>query len=141
MSPAPKGNRNAMKDEDELTDLIKQYIEHRRKGLSKRSFPPCFFSTIEKHLEENVVFAPFKKELETAEREGRMVWEEIGLKIARGEIKGNPVAWIFTMKNKFHDDWKDKQEVEHSGETIQTNLNITVDSSETAETLKKLRGE
>jgi hypothetical protein len=137
MSPAPKGNKNASKPHDEKERLILAYIEHRRQGYSKKSFPPCTYVTIDDYLEE-VEFSPLKKDLEEAEREGRKVWEEIGNKIAKGDIKGNPAVWIFTMKNKFGDEWKDKQEVEHSGEAA-TNINIIVDSSETAETLKRLR--
>ena len=41
-------------------------------------------------------------------------WEELGRKGAKnGDI--NPTVWIFNMKNRFRDDWRDKQEVEQSG--------------------------
>jgi hypothetical protein len=110
--PAPKKNRNAVKPEDQLTKLIKAYILHRAAGYSKRSFPDCDYETIEKHLNEDVVFRPLKEELDRAEREGMKVWEEIGIKISKGELKGNAAAWIFTMKNKFPEDYKDKMETE-----------------------------
>ncbi len=50
---------------------------------------------------------------------------------------GNTVGAIFALKNL---GWSDKQEIDHTskGEKLAP-INITVDSSETAETLKKLR--
>ncbi len=53
-------------------------------------------------------------------------------------LQGNAVAGpIFALKNL---GWSDRQEIDHTskGEKL-TPINITVDSSETAETLKKLR--
>ena len=110
---APRKNRNAVKPEDQMTVLIKAYILHRAHGFSKKSFPDCDFETIETHLEHDIVFRPLKAELERAEREGMKVWEEIGIKISRGELRGNAAACIFTMKNKFPEDYKDKTEVTH----------------------------
>lgn len=43
-------------------------------------------------------------------------WEKIGLFGAKGEIEGfNAASWIFNMKNRFREDWRDKQETDHSG--------------------------
>ena len=53
-------------------------------------------------------------------------------------LQGNAVAGpIFALKNL---GWSDRQEIDHTskGERLSP-INITVDSSETAETLKKLR--
>ena len=55
-----------------------------------------------------------------------------------GLLQGNAVTGpIFALKNL---GWSDRQEIDHTsaGEKIAP-INITVDSSETAETLKKLR--
>jgi len=55
-----------------------------------------------------------------------------------GLLQGNNVAGsIFALKNL---GWSDRQEIDHTskGERLSP-INITVDSSETAETLKKLR--
>lgn len=41
-------------------------------------------------------------------------WEEMGRKMAFGQAEGNPTTWIFNMKNRFN--WRDKQDVEHSGQ-------------------------
>ena len=45
-------------------------------------------------------------------------WEDIALRQANGEIKGSASALIFTMKNRFKDHYKDKQEVEHQGNIV-----------------------
>lgn len=47
-------------------------------------------------------------------------WEQMGRKMAFGEVEGNPTTWIFNMKNRFG--WKDKQELEHAGSINHTNL-------------------
>lgn len=41
-------------------------------------------------------------------------WEQMGRKMAFGQAEGNPTTWIFNMKNRFN--WRDKQDVEHSGQ-------------------------
>ena len=116
IKPNMRGNKNASKKSDEIILLIKAYIKHRAEGFSKKSFPDCDYETVEKHLNENIEFRPLKKELEKAEREGLKYWEQLGKDIASGEIKGNPVAWIFTMKNKFPEEWKEKQTTEVTGD-------------------------
>jgi hypothetical protein len=111
---APKKNKNASKDINELNTLIRAYIVHRSEGYSKESFVDCDYRTIESHMEDNIDLQPLKKELEKADREGLKYWEEIGRQITTGALKGNPATWIFTMKNKFPDNWKDKTETDHA---------------------------
>src|SRR5690349_11642525 len=49
-------------------------------------------------------------------------WEKQGRDIATGKAEGNPTLVIFGLKNMGgEDDWRDKREVEHSGEmTVST---------------------
>ena len=43
-------------------------------------------------------------------------WEGQGRKATFGGIDGfNATSYIFQMKNRFKEDWRDKQETEHSG--------------------------
>ena len=49
--------------------------------------------------------------------------------------KANATLVIFGLKNNYG--WSDKQEIEHSG--LPEKIEISVDKSETGETLKKLR--
>lgn len=42
-------------------------------------------------------------------------WERKGRQMAVGEIEGgNPTTYIFNMKNRFREDWRDKHEVDHN---------------------------
>lgn len=45
-------------------------------------------------------------------------WEKLGRDGSMGEKQINATTWIFNMKNRFRDDWRDKQEVEQSGITV-----------------------
>lgn len=45
-------------------------------------------------------------------------WERLGREGSAGTAPINPTTWIFNMKNRFKDDWRDKQEVEQSGVTV-----------------------
>lgn len=43
-------------------------------------------------------------------------WEKQGRMATFGAIDGfNATSYIFQMKNRFRDDWRDKHEMEHSG--------------------------
>lgn len=112
--PAPKKNKNAVKPLADLLDRIPLYISHISEGYSKRSFVSCDYRTIEKHIEENIDLHPLKKEIEKAERLGRAEWERIGKELTTGKLRGNPATWIFTMKNKYPDEWNDSSQVDHN---------------------------
>ena len=62
-------------------------------------------------------------------------WEEMGRKMAFGQVDGNPTTWIFNMKNRFN--WRDKQDVEHSG---QVDLSTKSDEELKARAAKILAG-
>ena len=109
--PAPKKNKNASKTQDNLLVLIPLYIKHIAEGYSKEAFAECDYRTIETHLKDEVVLQSLKIELQKATRQSLKKWEQIGMDITTGKIRGNPATWIFTMKNKFPDLYKDRQEV------------------------------
>lgn len=47
-------------------------------------------------------------------RRSQSWWERKGREATFGEIPGfNSTSFIFNMKNRFPDDWRDKQEVDH----------------------------
>jgi hypothetical protein len=128
--PAPKKNKNAVKKADDLLELIPLYISHISSGYSKRSFIECDYRTIESHIENDVDLCTIKKDIEKAERIGRAEWERIGKELTNGKLKGNPATWIFTMKNKYSDEWNDSSQVDH-------NVNIPSLPSITIKTVKK----
>lgn len=80
------------------------------KGFSKEALAgelsisrQCLYEWIAKHPE-------FGDTVRVAEGKGQCVWEELGMRAVKGEIKGfNSSVWMFVMKNRFG--WKDKQEV------------------------------
>ena len=58
----------------------------------------------------------FLKAVKTALRHSQAWWEGKGRLATFGEIDGfNATSYIFNMKNRFKDDWRDKHETEHSG--------------------------
>lgn len=62
-------------------------------------------------------YPEFKNALELAKEAAQGYWEEIAHGQASGEIKGGSSAALnIIMKNQFSDDYKDKQEIEHSGD-------------------------
>jgi hypothetical protein len=52
-------------------------------------------------------------------------WEKAGRAGAIGKIPIQPAVWIYNMKNRFRTDWKDKTEVELSGEVSYTVIPAT----------------
>ena len=50
----------------------------------------------------------FSTAIKKALTKSEIFWEREGLKMATQGTKGNPIIWIFNMKNRFK--WKDKHE-------------------------------
>ncbi len=80
------------------------------KGYSKEALAgelrvsrQCLYEWLQKYAE-------FGDTVRVAECKAQSVWEDLGMKAVKGEIKGfNSSVWMFVMKNRFG--WKDKQEV------------------------------
>ena len=54
-------------------------------------------------------------------------WEGKGRLATFGGTDGfNATSYIFQMKNRFSDDWRDRQDVNHSGEITQKRITIHV---------------
>lgn len=61
----------------------------------------------------------FSAALKVALEHSQAWWESKGREGAIGKIEGfNATGYIFQMKNRFREDWRDKHEVEHSGLTV-----------------------
>lgn len=99
-----------------------QLIEHMAEGLSFESFAGAIGvskQTLYDWLEANPAFLDAKKE---GFEQSRLTWEKIGNNLAKTGT-GNAVAFIFNMKNRFREDWNDKQQIEHSGPAVKININ------------------
>jgi hypothetical protein len=114
---AEQGNKYAAYTVEELRNFCKSFAEHIESGYSDTSFPDCDYRTIYTGLENNPDVLQSEKELiEKSKRRRMMFWEGEGMKLATGESEGNATAWIFNMKNRFPEEWKDKKEVDNSHE-------------------------
>jgi len=50
-------------------------------------------------------------------QKAQVLWERSGLEMALGlKESGNPTTYIFNMKNRFKDDWRDKHDFNHESE-------------------------
>ena len=104
-------------------EYCQQLIDHMADGFSFESFAGLIGvskQTIYNWLEQFLEFVDAKK---TGFEASRLTWEKIGKDIAKNG-EGNATAFIFNMKNRFREDWNDKQQIEHSGESVTFNLNF-----------------
>jgi len=113
--------------EDRFCDLL---IDHMTKGYSFESFAAITDTckdTLYEWVKVHIEFSDAKKR---ATDKSRLFWEKVGIenivnietmeKDESGNFNAvktslNSAAWIFNMKNRFKDDWKDKHETELSG--------------------------
>lgn len=61
----------------------------------------------------------FQEAIECGLPKAQRVWEKIGFDGATGNIeKFNAPSWIFTMKNRFRDDYRDEKEVKNTTNSV-----------------------
>lgn len=71
------------------------------------------WDTFERWRKEKPEFSDAVKQ---ALRNSQAWWERKGREATFGECQGfNATSYIFQMKNRFSDDWREKQEIEHKG--------------------------
>ena len=64
---------------------------------------------VEKHPE-------FSRAVKRGIQKAQVHWEKMGRVATFGGVEGfNSTSYIFNMKNRFKEDWRDKVETEHSG--------------------------
>lgn len=68
----------------------------------------------------------FSDAIKLARQHAQEWWEETGQGQSRGRFEGsNATAMIFMMKNQFPDDYRDRREIDHSGELKIVELDFT----------------
>lgn len=73
------------------------------------------YNSFETYQDQHPEFLQAVKE---ALRISQAWWEKQGRKATFGDIPGfNATSYIFNMKNRFKDDWRDKVEQENTGQT------------------------
>lgn len=53
----------------------------------------------------------FLDSVKKAEEQCRLFWEGLGIEMVMAG-QGNPTAWIFNMKNRFYEEWRDRKETD-----------------------------
>ena len=100
------------KYEERFCDMI---VAHMSEGLSKEAFAGVIgvdkgtiYNWAEKHEE-------FFNAIKRGEAACRLYYEKAGRSGMQGEIDGfNATTWVFNMKNRFHEEWRDRHE--HTGQ-------------------------
>lgn len=123
MSEPVKTGRPTKYDESFCEMLIK----HRKEGLSFESFGAVVKVDRETLYEWAKVHPAFSNARKLAEQECLSFWEKAGVRGMNMGKDFNAPVWIFSMKNRFPDLWKDKIETTSSPTTI--NINIDSDDS------------
>lgn len=94
----------------EYCDLL---IQHMGKGFSFEAFAGEIGVNRDTIYEWLQTYSQFSDAKKTAAELNRKFWEQVGIDIATGTGKaaaGNATAFIFNMKNRFKNEWRDKIE-------------------------------
>jgi hypothetical protein len=94
-------------------EYCQMLIDHMEEGLSFESFAGVIGVNRDTIFEWAKVQTEFSDAKKAGFEKSRLTWERIGLNISKLN-EGNPTAFIFNMKNRFPDDWKDKKEVDNT---------------------------
>src|SRR3990167_4728510 len=100
---------------DYRPELCEEAIELGKRGKSKAQIASAFGTsrpTLDKWADDNPEFLYAIKE---AQAHALAWWEEAGQSGLFAD-KFNATAFIFQMKNRFREDYRDKTEQEHSGQ-------------------------
>jgi hypothetical protein len=126
--------------EDRFCDLL---IDHMTKGYSFESFAAITDTCKDTLYEWVKVHLEFSDAKKRATDKSRLFWEKVGIenivnietmeKDESGNFTAvkkslNSAAWIFNMKNRFKDDWKDKHETELSGNVGTVIMPLPIDA-------------
>jgi hypothetical protein len=94
-------------------------IEHMATGMSFEAFAGLIEvsnKTLYSWAEANPDFLHAK---EIAFEKSRLFWEKASVEHLINQYQGptlNNTNWVFNMKNRFPKEWRDRQEIEHSGD-------------------------
>lgn len=103
-----------------------QVIEFLKEGYSLTAFAGSIGVCRDTISEWGNVHEEFSAALKIATAKSVLWWEGRNRAVAMGQ-PGNAVSCIFGLKNRAREEWRDKQEVEHSG-----GLNVGLNNSDAA---------
>lgn len=104
----------------EMCELV---IEYGKQGMGMAEMAAelgISRNTLHKWIKQKPVFGDAIKE---ARDRSQAWWEAKGRRATFASKDFNATSYIFQMKNRFPDDWRDKQNVEHGGE-----LNMVIET-------------
>ncbi len=109
---------------DYKPEYCDQLVQHMAQGLSFEAFAGvigCVKGTLYNWAEQHDEFLYAKKRgIEAC----RLFWEKAGIDglMNKDGVSMNATVWIFNMKNRFKEEWADKQQLEHSGNGVSLNI-------------------
>lgn len=110
-------------------EYAKMLIEHMARGLSLRAF--CGFIKVHHQTVYNWLetYPDFKEARDIGWDMSRLFWEQMGIDLASGMIKGNATIWIINMCNRFKEDWRrtDEEKEEDNSKEVTINLSYSKD--------------
>lgn len=109
-------NANLTKSENWKPEYKVKLIEHLAKGKSVESFLGKVGATYKEFESWCEQFPEIKRYVEIGENLSLGQFEELGQLVALGLVKGNASMLWNIMKNRHPDKFKDKVDVEHSGD-------------------------
>ena len=104
----------------ERRKLFGDFCAHVRRGYSIDCFGPLSIGSIREYMKKYPLEF-IQEELENAEREGKEMWESLGVKQSNGSCLGNSRSWFYNMAHRYK--WSDRVDIqaEHKG-----NVNVNV---------------
>ena len=99
-------------------DYCARLVKHMSEGYSFASFAGTLGVNRDTLYEWVKKYPDFKEAKAIGTEASKFFWEKIGINLATGLSKGNVISWIFNMKNRFPDEWKDKVEDPQEAEIV-----------------------
>lgn len=106
---------------DYKPEYCQMLIDHMAEGFSFESFAAVVKVNRDTLYNWVSIHPDFSDAKKAGFEESRLTWEQIGRDIAK-KGEGNATAFIFNMKNRFREDWNDKQTIEHQGAKVNVSI-------------------
>lgn len=106
---------------DYKPEYCQMLIDHMAEGFSFESFAAVVKVNRDTLYNWVAIHPDFSDAKKAGFDESRLTWEKIGRDIAK-KGEGNATAFIFNMKNRFREDWNDKQTIEHQGAKVNVSI-------------------
>lgn len=112
-------------------EYCQMLIDHMKTGLSYEAFAAVVMCCKKTLYNWEKQYPEFLHAKSIGQNLCRMHWENLAINnaVSTNGKSLNASVWIFNMKNRFRDEWRDRQEVENIG-TQKIEIKIDKDDSE-----------